>query len=520
VKDTLQEKIEQAIAYVRISLPHLASALAVLDFSLDQRVQTAAITSSGRVLIDPMFVEDLSVRELGFVFAHELYHALYGVFDRFSQDQDANEAWLVNVAHDFIVNDLLVQHLSLDHEPVCDEYGFVVSDRWTEVPEGALLWRNYSADFKRLTGKTQPPLDEYTLESLVLELKGLKKRAMSFDALGGTGLPLGALGGSSDGPFDSLKREAFPEGGYVCRDASGMDPSPARQKPLRDSDGPLGYPVGAQEFGALLRSRATDEFLSEVEEREMFPDETELERRARRERFEIELELGNDEFRKAVSQLAGEGGHAPGGGTALVKAFVGAYKLPWEAALQKSIDDFAYTERTWARASRRSGDRSDVVLPGHARVGYQLNIVADTSGSMVAILPMVLGLIQTFGRSAGLSVVRIVQCDSEVQSDDVVKIDEMASLEMKGMGGGMDPPGMLRMAEDPDVERVLVLTDGYIEIPEEKDVPYDVTWCLLTEGGLTDHFNPPYGRVIGIPIDDFLKEGEIMGGEIMGGLKL
>lgn len=501
----LPEKLVQAVAYARIALPHLAGAVATLDIRLDERIETACIAPSGRIIFAPKFVEGHSMRELGFVVAHEFYHALYGVFDRFDPDMDREAHWLVNVAHDFIVNEMLAEHLGEESKEGfdwdCDHGSVVWKNGEDPVPKDMLRWRNYRNEYQRLTGRMQPPLESYTLESLVVELRGLLSMV--------EGLP------SADSPFVVLDRSAYSDRPIRERPSGcGRDGLGAGEGPIASAasechpESPIGG-ASRKTFRELFVPPANDEFMSDDGERKMFPEEPELERRARRERFQLEMKLGNDEFRKAVSNLASRGGHMPGTGEALVRAFAGEYRLPWEAALQKGIEDFTCSRRTWARASRRGGDRTDVVLSGHANVGCRLNIVADTSGSMVSVLPMVLGLVQSFGRAAGLSVVRIVQCDSEVQADDVVSIDELSQLEMKGMGGGMNPSGMLRMSEDPLVERVLVLTDGYIEIPPEAEVPYEVTWCLLTEGGATDHFTPSYGSVIGIPIDDFLKENGV-----------
>ena len=204
------------------------------------------------------------------------------------------------------------------------------------------------------------------------------------------------------------------------------------------------------------------------------------------------------------SELAAHGG-TPGNGNQIVKALEGNWNPPWERALQKWFDDIVQTSRSWAKASRRAGDRVDIVLPGRMREGFILHIVADTSGSMETLLPAVFGLLKSFGKASGVNTAHIIQCDSDVVSDERVDIDDLDTVEVKGLGGGMDPPGMLRMAEDETVESVLVITDGYIDIPPKKDIPYDVLWCLLCDHGDTSHFMPDYGTVISIPSEELLQ---------------
>jgi hypothetical protein len=68
------------------------------------------------------------------------------------------------------------------------------------------------------------------------------------------------------------------------------------------------------------------------------------------------------------------------------------YRPPWEMVLQQWLEAVAPGPRTYARPSRRSGDRTDVVLAGRRREGWTLHIVLDTSGSMVGEIPRVLGV--------------------------------------------------------------------------------------------------------------------------------
>ena len=57
------------------------------------------------------------------------------------------------------------------------------------------------------------------------------------------------------------------------------------------------------------------------------------------------------------------------------------------------------------------------------------------------------------------------------------------------------PPSLRMLAEDPDVEAVVVITDGAIDFPDE-EMPYSVLWALT---GHADNFEPGYGRVIVLP---------------------
>jgi predicted metal-dependent peptidase len=90
--------------------------------------------------------------------------------------------------------------------------------------------------------------------------------------------------------------------------------------------------------------------------------------------------------------------------------------------------------------------------------------------------------------------VRLVQCDTEVGSDEVLAPAEVSRWQVTGYGGSDLRPAMLRLAEDPDVTAAIVLTDGDIEYPEEP-VPYSVLWVLPAWKGRED-FTPRYGKVV------------------------
>ena len=105
--DPAAAKLETALSLVEASFPNAVSVLAAMDVLLDDRVETACVTPSGRMLVSPAFARRLTLRHLVFVVAHELYHVLYGIFDRFGDETPAPRRRFVNIAHDFIVNDML-----------------------------------------------------------------------------------------------------------------------------------------------------------------------------------------------------------------------------------------------------------------------------------------------------------------------------------------------------------------------------------------------------------------------------
>jgi predicted metal-dependent peptidase len=177
----------------------------------------------------------------------------------------------------------------------------------------------------------------------------------------------------------------------------------------------------------------------------------------------------------------------------MMAALRAAYHTPWQLALQHWMDAVAPGERTYARPSRRGVVSADVVLPGRRREGWTLHIILDTSGSMSALLPTALGALGHFCDAAGVLDVHVVQCDTEVTRDEWIDAASLANYKISGFGYSDMSPAMARLADDPEVAAVLMLTDGDIGILE-REPPYRMLWVILGEGGQS--FRPAYGDVV------------------------
>jgi predicted metal-dependent peptidase len=228
-------------------------------------------------------------------------------------------------------------------------------------------------------------------------------------------------------------------------------------------------------------------------ERAWFPSEDasdqEAQAEAMKEAAARALSLG-----KLMGSIRGLGrGIDHGTSNQLVSALRGLYRTPWEMALQRWLESVAPGLRTFVRPSRRGADRADLVLPGRKREGWILNVVLDTSGSMSDEIPRALGTIADFCDSVAVDQIRLVQCDTAVTSDKFLMPDELARHQITGYGGSDLSSAMHHLADDPNVEAVVVLTDGDIVYPEQ-EMPYEVLWVLPARGSVP--FHPPYGLVL------------------------
>jgi len=115
---TARQAALDALNLVSISLPHLAGLARLVEVYADPRVATAGITESGRLLVSPDWFCALSVPDRAFVAAHELLHLAFQSHERGLGSDPSH----FNVAHDFIINDVLAEALG------------------RPVPAGGLTW--------------------------------------------------------------------------------------------------------------------------------------------------------------------------------------------------------------------------------------------------------------------------------------------------------------------------------------------------------------------------------------------
>jgi predicted metal-dependent peptidase len=234
--------------------------------------------------------------------------------------------------------------------------------------------------------------------------------------------------------------------------------------------------------------------LNAGQEKKMFPGLSDKEQQAQTKKVE-EQSARAAGLKALTDTLNGQGRGADAGGQQdSVSALRGLYRPPWELALQRWMESATPGERSYARPSRRGADRTDVVLPGHKREGWTLHVVLDTSGSMVQEVPPALGAIADFCEAMGVNEVHLIQCDTDVGSDEVLAPAEVARWQVTGYGGSDLSPALRRLAEDPDVAAAVVLTDGDIAYPDEP-MPYNVLW-VLPAWKRPEDFSPRYGKVI------------------------
>ncbi len=421
----------RALKLVSASLPHLSGLCHSVRVKVTKKYPVAAIGASGLMLVNPRAFSETPLPDLVFVVAHELMHL---ALDTFGRGGNANPH-LVNVAHDYVINDILSVELNRG------------------VPLGGLV---------------RPGARQESLETLVTEL-----------ARDGTTKP---------GDCWTVARKKKPKRKKQPKSAiqqelerAGLVP-PEPDEPDEEDDDEDECPSG--------------DAMTAEEEAELEPDIGPKERSASRDRVRREAvrSVTLKELRSQMDQATGHGAGAdPGASRTLMEAIATAYQPPWQLALQHWLDAVSPGPRSYAKPSRRGAERDDgVILAGRKREGWALHVVMDTSGSMINTLPRILGLLASFCEGAGVNQVHIMQCDVGVTADEWIDPAELTSYKITGFGGSDMSPAMDELSDDPEVNAVLVLTDGYVSYPNEEP-PYSVLWGLV-DGYTT--FNPAYGTVV------------------------
>ena len=457
-----KQKLDVAAGIASSYFPYLGGIFAKLDVAFDDRIGTVCVTGSGKLLFDRDFFGRLAPGvETAFILAHEMLHLAQMIFERGKAFPDRKA---LNIAHDMQINELLCETMGI-HTPPC----------------GGLDWQQIGWQLKPTLHRPNIAVKEKAADYSLEELTRIV-----------------AAAGNANRPFAAASWDKM-----IYRDG---------EEPYQ----PPETPFGNNPFAELFADDAKDDAPSAEEEEEkkeqigldmiaedlenaLFPDEDRDDRRMKRSAL---LEVcRNSAAQNVVLSLCkfdmlGRGSSS-GNFSQAVDIVRSCYTPPWQMAMQRWVDGNATPKRSYSRASRRGAWRSDVVLPGRDNECNTVHIVLDTSGSMANAIPMLLGQIAAFARVAGMEQLHLMQCDVQVAADDFVDIGNLAKYRVAGYGGSDMSPAMLKLAEDPEVVSVLVITDGFVAYPPQEKIPYDVLWCLPEYSrGVTF----PYGKIVHVPI--------------------
>jgi hypothetical protein len=169
-----QKRIARALRLVTVPFPHLSGLVAAAQVTMETRLPTMGVFASGRLIANPSFVAKLKDPELVFVLAHEMLHLALRTHDR---ARGANRMHF-NVAHDYIINDMLRAELGVE-----------------TIPAGGL---------------DMPGARTRSAEEIMLEMRR-NGQASSRRRVWGDGPADGEPGDGGDVLADELERELYPD---------------------------------------------------------------------------------------------------------------------------------------------------------------------------------------------------------------------------------------------------------------------------------------------------------------------
>jgi len=165
---------------------------------------------------------------------------------------------------------------------------------------------------------------------------------------------------------------------------------------------------------------------------------------------------------------------------------LGVPKLPWRRLLSRRLKATitelnGASDYTWMRPNPRY-DNGEFILPVPCSHSQSIAVVLDTSGSMTEeigdALNEIAGITDGSPHRAWL-----VQCDAEVKSVEPLTRRLLRSPVTLRGGGGTDMRVGIAECEEirPEVQLIIVITDGYSPFPKER--PKTDVLCILTPYG-------------------------------------
>jgi predicted metal-dependent peptidase len=113
VSESIAERVARVLRLVTVPFPHLSGLVGAARVTVERRLPTMGVFASGRLSVNPGFVARLNDRDLMFVLAHEMLHLALRTHDRAKGARRLE----FNLAHDYIINDMLRAELGVQAIP-------------------------------------------------------------------------------------------------------------------------------------------------------------------------------------------------------------------------------------------------------------------------------------------------------------------------------------------------------------------------------------------------------------------
>jgi predicted metal-dependent peptidase len=393
-----------------------------IDYTESDKVPTAGVIyKKGRLMMmwNRSFLDGLNEKQVLFLFLHEIAHLLGNWHKRV--EYNGLQGNYANIAHDMVINTNILEDDGLKDYVQMIEGGYVVPD-------------SYDGE------KIMEPIYEFLLnhdKKVDEERKKQEEKEKEKEEKGDQDSD--EDGEKEDGQGEQPSDEdGDQEGGQGQGNGKGKNPLTNQDMPPMDKNGGV---------GDLPKDRKYNEYGENGQTLDIHFDPSNP----------IEKELLEKISKDIHEKLKARGVMSD----QVERMLDGLERQPnnWLSQLKRCITG-AKGLGTYSKTFKQQNRYGIEGFRGKRKNAIVFNVILDTSGSMIADIPKVLGTILRDGLQCN-----IVQIDTEVQSDTLISSQkDLKLINLKGFGGTVLQPAIDYIAAKKEEARpCVIMTDGYTD---------------------------------------------------------
>jgi len=168
--DEVQRKVSKAKALLILDHPFFGTAVSRRPIQYGDEVPTAGMSATGQIMLNPEWVEPLTVKNIMFLLAHEAMH--YMLSHALRRQHRDHRAW--NVACDKVINDTLIDAKVgefIDGGVTLEDARFGASEQFYDENDDDMGDGGIGEDVGDIVDENGQPLDDATVQQLQTQAK-------------------------------------------------------------------------------------------------------------------------------------------------------------------------------------------------------------------------------------------------------------------------------------------------------------------------------------------------------------
>ena len=168
--DEVQRKVSKAKALLILDHPFFGTAVSRRPIKYGDEVPTAGMSATGQIMLNPEWVEPLTVKNIMFLLAHEAMH--YMLSHALRRQHRDHRAW--NVACDKVINDTLIDArvgTFIDGGVTLEDARFGASEQFYDENDDDIGDGGIGEDVGDIVDENGQPLDDATVQQLQTQAK-------------------------------------------------------------------------------------------------------------------------------------------------------------------------------------------------------------------------------------------------------------------------------------------------------------------------------------------------------------